>query len=80
MYIEEQPELQEKKIKMEKQSRAQGFVSTFRDFYFTMITIGIITSGDTRCQTLFLGILGVKLFDSHNDPMRYVLVLFPLLR
>ena len=47
------------KSKIEKQSRVQGLVSSFRDLYFTMITIGVINSGDTRCQTLFLGILGV---------------------
>lgn len=46
-------------MKMEKQSQAQGIVSSFRDLHVTMITIAIINSGDTRCQTLFLGILGV---------------------
>lgn len=46
-------------IKLEKQSRAQGIVSSCRDSYFTMITIAVINSGDTKYQTLFLGILGV---------------------
>lgn len=47
------------KIRMEKQSRAQGILSSFRDSYFTTIPIAIINSGGIRYQTLFLGILGV---------------------